>query len=127
MEEGSFHSSYFYPIGRIPVVTVAGRETSVTFTNDTGGRNWQQWQEGRNQEPALDFALNLRYLRRLRQRGRDGNNRSDPGNLFYDVVLASIGRDGMDSPTDAKWVVVDVGTVDWIKAIHSRCWQKNNG
>lgn len=62
-----------------PLAIIAGGETTVTVTGKGLG--------GRNQELALSAALNL----------RDVNA----------VVVASMGTDGVDGPTDAAGAVVD--------------------
>ena len=107
----------------------AGGETTVTLTDVPGhGSGGVSGRGGRNQELALAFALKLRDLRRRprpRRPGRkDDNNASHPDDLFYDVVLASVGTDGTDGPTDAAGAVVDGGTVDRIEAVHDRNCQR---
>jgi glycerate 2-kinase len=72
-----------HPLAR-PCVIVAGGETTVTMRGEGRG--------GRNQELALSAALSLRGLR--------------------DVLLASIGSDGSDGPTDAAGAFVDGQTVE---------------
>src|SRR5262249_28742467 len=72
-----------HPVDR-PCCLVAGGETTVTVRGDGQG--------GRNQELALAAAWPLRGVR--------------------DVLLASIGTDGSDGPTDAAGAWVDGSTLD---------------
>jgi len=73
---------------RFPVALIAGGETTVSLPSGCEGKG------GRNQELALSAALGLNDLG-LRQ-----------------VVIASIGTDGNDGPTDAAGAIVDGRTVD---------------
>ncbi len=68
---------------RKPVALIFGGETTVTVTGTGRG--------GRNQELALAAALEL-----------DGHR---------DVVVASVGTDGIDGPTDAAGAVADGATL----------------
>ena len=77
-----------HPLGR-PCCVIAGGETTVTIRG--GGRG------GRNQELALSAAFSLRGVR--------------------DVLLASIGTDGSDGPTDAAGAYVDGTTLDRAEAL----------
>jgi glycerate-2-kinase len=70
----------------LPVALVAGGETTVSLTPESG-------KGGRNQELALSAALQLESLG------------------LRNVVLASVGTDGTDGPTDAAGAVVDATTV----------------
>ena len=70
-----------FPLER-PAVLLCGGETTVTVKGEGLG--------GRNQELALSAALRLR--------GLEG------------VVIASVGTDGIDGPTDAAGAVVDGST-----------------
>jgi glycerate-2-kinase len=70
----------------LPAALIAGGETTVSLTPDSG-------KGGRNQELALSAALQLESLQ------------------LRNVVLASIGTDGTDGPTDAAGAVVDATTV----------------
>ncbi len=72
-----------HPLSR-PCCLVAGGETTVTVRGRGKG--------GRNQELALAAAWPLRGL--------------------ADVLLASVGTDGSDGPTDAAGAVVDGTTLD---------------
>src|SRR5205807_506446 len=72
-----------HPLAR-PCLLVAGGETTVTVRGQGLG--------GRNQELALAAAFGLRGLR--------------------NVLLASIGTDGNDGPTDAAGAFVDGTTLD---------------
>jgi hydroxypyruvate reductase len=69
--------------GSRPVILLAGGETTVTVKGDGRG--------GRNQELALSAAIELE--------GTDN------------IVLASVGTDGTDGPTDAAGAIVDGTTV----------------
>jgi glycerate-2-kinase len=66
----------------LPVALIAGGETTVSLTNDSG-------KGGRNQELALAAGLQLQATG------------------IRNVVLASVGTDGGDGPTDAAGAVVD--------------------
>jgi glycerate 2-kinase len=77
-----------HPLSR-PCCLIAGGETTVTIRG--GGRG------GRNQELALSAAFSLRGVR--------------------DVLLASIGTDGSDGPTDAAGAFVDGSTLDRAEAL----------
>ncbi len=77
-----------HPLPR-PCLLVAGGETTVTVRGDGLG--------GRNQELALAAAFGLRGVR--------------------DVLLASIGTDGNDGPTDAAGAFVDGSTLDRAAAL----------
>jgi hydroxypyruvate reductase len=77
-----------HPLRR-PCCVVAGGETTVTLRGSGQG--------GRNQELALAAAFALRGL--------------------PDVVMASIGTDGSDGPTDAAGAWVDGATLDWAAAL----------
>jgi len=68
-----------------PCVLVAGGETTVTISGDAG-------QGGRNQELALAAGM-----------GIAGSTR---------IVIASIGTDGSDGPTDIAGAIVDASTSD---------------
>src|SRR5207237_5878811 len=68
---------------------IAGGETTVTVRGDGRG--------GRNQELALSAALALRGV--------------------PDVLLASVGTDGSDGPTDAAGAFVDGTTLDRATAL----------
>ena len=70
-----------------PAALIAEGETTVTLMPDSG-------KGGRNQEIALVTGLQLKSLG------------------LRNVVLASVGTDGMDGPKDAAGAVVDGGTVD---------------
>ena len=77
-----------HPLER-PCCVIAGGETTVTVRG--GGRG------GRNQELALSAAFALRGVR--------------------DVMLASIGTDGSDGPTDAAGAFVDGTTLERAAAL----------
>ena len=77
-----------HPLAR-PCCIVAGGETTVTVRGEGLG--------GRNQELCLAAAFALRGL--------------------HDVLLASIGTDGNDGPTDAAGAFVDGTTLDRAAAL----------
>jgi len=77
-----------HPLAR-PCLLVAGGETTVTVRGQGKG--------GRNQELALAAASGLRGMR--------------------DVLLASIGTDGNDGPTDAAGAFVDGSTLERAAAL----------
>jgi glycerate 2-kinase len=83
-----------------PIALIAGGETTVTLPSDDesvlGGRLG-----GRNQEFALSAALTLQEYQ-LRQ-----------------IVVASVGTDGNDGPTDAAGAIVDGGTIRRLDAVAS--------
>ncbi|KAL3925782.1 MAG: hypothetical protein SGILL_000163 [Bacillariaceae sp.] len=70
----------------LPVALVAGGETTVSLTPNSG-------KGGRNQELALAAGIQLEAMG------------------LRNVVLASVGTDGGDGPTDAAGAVVDGATV----------------
>ena len=79
---------------KFPVALIAGGETTVTLPSlSATGKG------GRNQELALAAALALQS-HQLRQ-----------------VVVASVGTDGSDGPTDAAGGIVDGGTVDRLASV----------
>jgi len=71
-----------HPIASLPVALIAGGETVVTLPPNCQGRG------GRNQELALSAALKMQEVG------------------LRDVVLASVGTDGTDGPTDAAGAIV---------------------
>jgi glycerate-2-kinase len=77
-----------YPIASLPVALIAGGETVVTLPPNCQGKG------GRNQELALSAALKMQEVG------------------LRDVVLASIGTDGADGPTDAAGAIVYGGIVN---------------
>jgi glycerate 2-kinase len=87
-EQASSDTGYEYAMAKLPAALIAGGETTVSIPKDSTGKG------GRNQELALAAAVAMKTSK-LRQ-----------------VVLASVGTDGTDGPTDAAGAVVDGGTVD---------------
>ncbi|KAL9183673.1 hypothetical protein ACHAXT_004529 [Thalassiosira profunda] len=77
-----------YPIAALPAALIAGGETTVTLPPMCKGKG------GRNQELALSAAMKM----------------ADIG--LRDVVLASVGTDGTDGPTDAAGGVIYGGLVN---------------
>ncbi|MBI5115380.1 glycerate kinase [Candidatus Poribacteria bacterium] len=77
-----------YPIAP-PACILAGGETTVTVRGEGKG--------GRNQELALSAAIRLAGARR--------------------IVVASVGTDGADGPTDAAGAVVDTTTLERAKRL----------
>jgi len=85
-----------YNIAALPAALIGGGETTVTLSSSTNSGS--SGKGGRNQELCLAAAL------ALKQKG------------LRDVVLASVGTDGTDGPTDAAGAIVDGGTVDRIES-----------
>ena len=79
-----------FPIANLPAALIVGGETTVSLTENSG-------KGGRNQEIGLAAGLGLRACK------------------LRDIVLASIGTDGTDGPTDAAGAVVDGGTIDRVE------------
>jgi len=77
-----------YPIGTLPVALIAGGETIVTLPPKCKGKG------GRNQELALTAAMKMHEMG------------------LRDVVIASVGTDGTDGPTDAAGAIVHGGIVN---------------
>ena len=71
---------------------ILGGETTVTLNHDTNGKG------GRNQEFALAAALDLYHHHHHHQ--EDGS-----------IIVASIGTDGTDGPTDAAGAIVSSSTI----------------
>jgi glycerate 2-kinase len=87
-------TSYTMVNDQFPVALITGGETTVTLPTESdhdGTRSSRLG--GRNQELALAAAIAL-YENRLRQ-----------------IVVASVGTDGNDGPTDAAGAIIDGGTV----------------
>jgi Putative glycerate kinase len=76
-----------FPLAPLPAALISGGETTVTLSNNHG-------KGGRNQEIGLAAALKLK------------------SHELRDIVVASVGTDGTDGPTDAAGAIVDGGTVD---------------
>lgn len=81
------HIGGAYSMVQRPAALIAGGETTVTLTPNSAGKG------GRNQELALAAAMQFEHLE------------------LRNVVLASVGTDGTDGPTDAAGAVVDGGTI----------------
>ena len=77
-----------YPITALPAALIAGGETIVTLPHKCKGKG------GRNQELALTAAIKMQEMG------------------LRDVVLASVGSDGTDGPTDAAGGIVYGGLVN---------------
>jgi glycerate 2-kinase len=77
----------FSPARSLPAAFIAGGETTVSMPSHCHGKG------GRNQELALAAGILLEKLN------------------LRNVVLASVGTDGTDGPTDAAGAVVDATTV----------------
>ncbi len=95
-------SSIRYSIAALPAAIIAGGETVVSLPTDCNGKG------GRNQELALSAAIKMQ----------------DMG--LRDVVLASIGTDGTDGPTDAAGAVVYGGLVNEVTIHDAREALKNH-
>lgn len=100
VQQGSTEYNLSGGKNNFPIALVAGGETTVSLPSSAG-------KGGRNQELALAAALALRASR-VRQ-----------------VVVASVGTDGSDGPTDASGAVVDGGTVDRLDAVASAATSKD--
>jgi glycerate 2-kinase len=81
---------------------IGGGETTVTLPPDHG-------LGGRNQELALSAAIALHEQQRQQQKDERGDE--DLAASPFDLVVASIGTDGTDGPTDAAGAIVDEYTV----------------
>lgn len=77
-----------YSVASLPVALIAGGETVVTIPPNCTGKG------GRNQHLALSAAM------KMQEYG------------LRDVVLASVGTDGTDGPTDAAGAIVHGGLVN---------------
>jgi glycerate 2-kinase len=84
-------TSAVFPFVKLPAALIAGGETTVTLSKNHG-------KGGRNQEIGLAAAL------RMKSCG------------LRDIVLASVGTDGTDGPTDAAGSVVDGITIDRVES-----------
>ena len=91
-----------YSMAQRPAALIAGGETTVTLPPNNSGKG------GRNQELALAAAMQLQ----------------DMG--LRNVVLASVGTDGTDGPTDAAGAVVDGGTVQRLPGSAEEALQQHN-
>jgi glycerate-2-kinase len=78
----------FLMVATLPVALILGGETTVTLPPDCQGVG------GRNQEMSLQGALSMRALG------------------MRDAVMANIGTDGGDGPTDAAGAIVDGGMIE---------------
>lgn len=74
-------------VSTFPVALILGGETTVSLPPNCSGKG------GRNQELALQACLLMRNL------------------SIRNVVLASVGTDGTDGPTDAAGAIVDGSTI----------------
>eukprot|EP01083_Nonionella_stella_P022682 62712_1 len=84
-------TSASFPFVKLPAALIAGGETTVTLSKNHG-------KGGRNQEIGLAAALRMKSCR------------------LRDIVLASVGTDGTDGPTDAAGSVVDGITIDRVES-----------
>eukprot|EP00559_Dactyliosolen_fragilissimus_P000492 CAMPEP_0184861238 /NCGR_PEP_ID=MMETSP0580-20130426/5975_1 /TAXON_ID=1118495 /ORGANISM="Dactyliosolen fragilissimus" /LENGTH=597 /DNA_ID=CAMNT_0027358661 /DNA_START=327 /DNA_END=2120 /DNA_ORIENTATION=- len=88
IETEQTHQLDTFHMAKLPVALIAGGETTVTLPFGCTGLG------GRNQEIGLIAALRMKELG------------------LRNAVLASIGTDGTDGPTDAAGSIVDGGTID---------------
>jgi glycerate 2-kinase len=88
LQVDSAHPSAHPMVRQLPAALILGGETTVTLPPDCAGKG------GRNQELALQAASSMHGMR------------------LRNVVVASVGTDGGDGPTDAAGAVVDGGTVE---------------
>jgi glycerate-2-kinase len=96
------HIGGAYSAALRPAALIAGGETTVTLPPNNSGKG------GRNQELALAAAMRLHDLG------------------LRNVVLASVGTDGTDGPTDAAGAVVDGGTVQRLRGSADEALQQHN-
>jgi glycerate 2-kinase len=92
-----------FVIAKRPAALIAGGETTVTLPPTNTGKG------GRNQELAIAAALQFHQLG------------------LRNVVLASVGTDGTDGPTDAAGAVVDGGTIHRLAGSAEEALQQHNG
>mmetsp|Transcript_30737 Transcript_30737/g.46604 ORF Transcript_30737/g.46604 Transcript_30737/m.46604 type:complete len:526 (-) Transcript_30737:84-1661(-) len=90
-----------YKVAEPPCALIAGGETTVTLSKQSG-------KGGRNQEFALAAALRFQELG------------------LRNVVLASVGTDGTDGPTDAAGAIVDGGTIDRLAGSASNALEQHD-
>lgn len=94
-------SKQSFSVAQLPVALIAGGETTVTFHNE--GDNYPKMGKGgRNQELCLAAALLLQEKK------------------VRDIVIASVGTDGGDGPTDAAGAIVDGGTIERIEQLQQQ-------
>lgn len=105
LAQHSRHGRYLYNpfAAKFPLALIVGGETTVTLPSDEASGKG-----GRNQELALAAAILLNKLD-LRQ-----------------VVVASVGTDGTDGPTDAAGAIVDGGTIDRLSGSAFEALQNHN-
>ena len=82
----------------MPAALICGGETTVTLPKHGIGKG------GRNQEIGLCAALKLKELG------------------LRDIVIASVGTDGTDGPTDAAGAIVDGGTIDRVEFVNKKTY-----
>jgi glycerate-2-kinase len=92
-----------FALAKRPAALIAGGETTVTLPPNNTGKG------GRNQELAVVAALQFHQLG------------------LRNVVLASVGTDGTDGPTDAAGAVVDGGTINRLTGSAEEALQQHNG
>jgi glycerate 2-kinase len=98
------HIGGAYSMTSRPAALIAGGETTVTLPSNTD----KTGKGGRNQELALAASMRL----------------NDLG--LRNVVLASVGTDGTDGPTDAAGAVVDGGTIRRLPGSANEALQQHN-
>jgi glycerate 2-kinase len=96
------HIGGAYSMVQRPAALIAGGETTVTLTHNSAGKG------GRNQELALAAAMQLEHLG------------------LRNVVLASVGTDGTDGPTDAAGAVVDGATIRRLSGSAEQALRQHN-
>jgi glycerate 2-kinase len=87
---------------RKSIALIVGGETTVTIPSSCKGVG------GRNQELALVAGIQLNKLSKTLDQSKSVH-----------VVLASIGTDGTDGPTDAAGAIINSGTISRLDAIPS--------
>lgn len=86
---------------QFPVALIAGGETTVTLPTENAHIGTGRL-GGRNQELALASAITLQ------------------DNHVRQMVVASVGTDGNDGPTDAAGAIVDGGTIQRLFMVHEK-------
>jgi len=84
-----------FPFVKLPAAIIAGGETTVTLSESHG-------KGGRNQELGLAAAIKMK------------------SSGLRDMILASVGTDGTDGPTDAAGSIIDGSTIDRVEFENGR-------
>lgn len=89
-------------VSKFPVALIVGGETTVSLPADCSGKG------GRNQELALQASLLMKNA------------------CIRQVVIASVGTDGSDGPTDAAGAIVDGSTIERLPGPASESLRKHD-